>query len=413
MLSLLGSGMTWFGLTLWAWNASGEATPLALVSLFSYAPALLLSPIAGVFVDRWQRKLVLALSDSGCVVGTMVVWILYSSGHLELWHVYVVALAGSGFTAFEYPAYKAAVTMMLPPEQYARAEGMMGLAESAATILAPLAAAALFGVIGLRGIMLIDIVTYLIALSTLLVVYIPQPSPTPTASPGWRGIVEDMWLGFRYLWQQPALRMLNVIFCLGNLCEGLGVALITPMILARTGNNEVILGSVQSAGALGGVIGAAVLSAWGGPQRRAQGMVLSWAAAFGLGLMLIGAGGQTWWWAVGNFCFYALAALVNGLDTAFWQVKVAPEIQGRVFASRLFIIQLPYVLMIGLAGPLADWVCEPAMIRAGFDPGSGMALLIMTASLSGMVITLVSYARHWARQADELIPDQTQPSASD
>src|SRR5262245_7540283 len=157
VISLLGSSMTWFALTLWAWQTSGQATTLALVSFFAFIPTLLFSPLAGALVDRWNRKWVMILSDLGAALATLGILLLYTTKNLQLWHLYAVGALGAIFLAFQFPAYSAAITLIIPKEHYARAEGMIGLGQSAAGILAPLLAASLLGVIHLTGIMLIDL----------------------------------------------------------------------------------------------------------------------------------------------------------------------------------------------------------------------------------------------------------------
>src|SRR4029077_7321430 len=148
------------------------------VSFFAFIPTLLFSPLAGALVDRWNRKWVMILSDFGAALATLLVLLLYLTQHLQLWHLYTVGVLGGAFLAFQFPAYAAAMTLIVPKEHYARAEGMIGLGESAAGILAPFLAAALLGVIHLTGILFIDLFTFLIALGTLLWVHLPQPVMT-------------------------------------------------------------------------------------------------------------------------------------------------------------------------------------------------------------------------------------------
>ncbi len=126
VISLIGSGMTWFAFTIWAWEASGKASALAAIGFLTFLPSVLFSPLAGALVDRWNRKLVMLLSDLAAACGTLIVLLIYTFGSLQLWHVYTVSVLAGFFTAFQYPAYAAAVTTMLSKEDYTRAEGMLG-----------------------------------------------------------------------------------------------------------------------------------------------------------------------------------------------------------------------------------------------------------------------------------------------
>jgi MFS family permease len=415
-LSLFGSAMTWFAFTVWTWEITGQATVLALVGFFSTGPALLFSPVAGALVDRWNRKLVMMFSDIAAGLGTAAVLLLYATDNLQIWHVYLVAVLAGGFMAFQFPAYSAAVTMMLPKEQYARAEGMVGLVEAASGVLAPAVAAVLYANIGFAWIMLIDIMTLLLALGTLLLVRIPQPALTEAGREGQGSLWQESVYGFRYIFKRRSLSALQLLFAVGNFFESLGFTLIAPMILARSGNDEMVLGSVQSAGAIGGAIGGALLIAWGGPKRRIHGILLGWALANLMGLSLLGLGQGLALWALANFFADFFTPLVNGSDQAVWQSKVAPDVQGRVFATRLLLSQITIPVAMLLAGPLADYVFEPAMMPGGrlatmfgwltgTGAGAGMALIIVFAGLVGALVNLGGYAFRSVRNAEDILPD--------
>jgi MFS family permease len=145
LVSMTGTGMTRFAITIFAWQLTGEVTTLAMVGFFSFAPAVLLSPIAGAIVDRANRKLVLMLSDLAAGLMTIVVLILFTTGQLEIWHLFVTAAIAAAFEAFQFPAYSAAITLMLPKDQYARASGIHSLVHSAAMIASPILAGLLIG----------------------------------------------------------------------------------------------------------------------------------------------------------------------------------------------------------------------------------------------------------------------------
>ncbi len=416
VVSLLGSAMTWFAFTIWAWQTTGEATVLALVGFFSFGPTLLLSPLAGVLVDRWNRKLVMMLSDLATGLGTLVVLLLYATGSLQVWHLYLVGAVAAAFVSFQFPAYSAAVTMMLPKEHYARAQGMLGLASSASGIFGPLLAALLLGVIGIVGIMIIDVITFLAAIGALLLVHIPQPAVTEAGREGYGSIWKESVYGFRYIVERPSLLALQLVLANSNLLHSLVFTLVAPMILARTGNQEIVLGSVQSAGAIGGTVGGLLLVISGGPKRRIHGILIGWALASLLGGPLMGLGHSLTLWILASFFSSFFAPIIYGSDQAIWQAKVAPDVQGRVFATRQLISQATIPLAMLLAGPLADRVFEPAMRPegnlagtfgwlVGAGPGAGMALLIVFAGILGMLVGLGGYAFYNVRNAEDILPD--------
>ncbi len=147
------------------------------------------------------------------------------------------------------------------------------------------------------------------------------------------------------------------------------MAVMVPMILARTGNNERILASVQSISAVGGVVGGLAMSAWGGPKRKVNGVLLGMTVESLLGPTIMGLARSLVGWAVGGFFVQAVIPIINGSNQAIWQAKVPPSMQGRVFATRRMIAQVAFPFAVLVAGPLADNVFEPAMQGTGVPVG--------------------------------------------
>lgn len=422
-VSLLGTGMTAFTMTIWAWQTTGEATALALVGFFTFAPTVLMSPIAGALVDRWNRKLVMMLSDLASGLSTVIVLILMTSGRLEIWHLYVTGAFSGAFQAFQFPAYSAAVTMMLPKEQYARANGMISLAGSASRILAPVAAGILLGIVGTSGILAFDIITFIVAIGTLLPIHIPQPPSTELRQGEKPSLLRDSVYGFRYIYERPSLLGLLLVFFAMNLSFSMVFPLLAPMILSRTGNDTLILGSVQSALGVGGVLGGVLMSVWGGPKRKIHGVILGMVASSLLGTLTLGLGQSPVMWTFAAFAIMCFMTIVNGSSQAIWQAKVAPEIQGRVFATRRLIAQITSPVSMILAGPLADWVFGPAMMPGGAlvpvfgwlvgtGPGAGISLIFVFAGLFGAIIGISAYAFVAIRNLEDILPDYDTPQAS-
>lgn len=416
VISLLGTAMTGFALTIWAWQITGEATALALVGFFQFVPIVLVSPFAGALVDRWNRRLTMMLSDLAAGLSTFVVLLLLATDNLQIWHLYITGAFSGAFQAFQFPAYSAAITMMVPKGQYARASGMLSIAQSASGIFAPVVAAIFLGVIGIAGIMTIDVVTFLVAIGALLLVHIPQPAVTEAGRRGGGSIWKESAYGFRYILERPSLLGLQLVFFTINLILTFGVILLAPMILARTGNDEIMLGSVRSAGAIGGVIGGLLLSAWGGPKRRVHGVLIGMALGSLLGQLLMGLGRGPYIWALASFLSLFFIPIVNGSNQAIWQAKVAPDVQGRVFATRLLIAQVTVPVAMLLAGPLADRIFEPAMMPGGSlaaifsavvgtGPGAGMSLIFVIAGVLGALVGLGGYAFRVVRNAEDILPD--------
>jgi MFS family permease len=422
--SIIGSSMTRFGLTIWAWQVTGRATALALIGLFSLVPMLILSPVAGVVVDRWSRKKIMILGDLVAGVSTLFLLVLFLLGKMEIWHIYLVSVVSGAGEAFQRPAYSAAISTMIPKKHYGRAHGMIGMVASSTAILAPIAASALLGFIGISGIMLIDVATFLFAVSILLLVRIPRASESNEGKRARGSMWRESSFGFRFLLERKPLMYLLMAFTTFNLMLTFAFSIRAPMILARTEANELLLGTVQMFFGLGGVAGGAVLSIWGGPKKRIRGLLLSIIGAMGFGLMLLGIGDNLLLWATGAFLVVFFAQFASSTNSVIWQTKVPHDVQGRVFAYRGMVSSIGMMLGMILAGTLADYIFEPLMRLDGWGadvfgqlvgtgPGAGMGLMMTLAALIGILLGAGAFLIPSIRNLEKLLPDcSTEPESN-
>jgi hypothetical protein len=330
------------------------------------------------------------LSDAATALGTLAALLLLLSGHLQIWHVYLIGLLAGFFTAFQYPAYAAAVSVMLPREHYARAEGMLGLAYTLSGILAPIFAATLLGWIGITGIMLIDLVTFLAAFGTLLWARIPQPQVTEIGQKSRSKVWRETAFGFRYIFERSSLLALTGMFLAANFFLAIGATLMAPLILSQTGNSETALATIQSLGAVGGVAGGAILMLWGGPKRRIYGVLLGGMGASLLGIAWLGLAKSLFWWSAGSFFFSFFEPFVEGGNIAIWQSKVEADVQGRVFSARQFLVRIPFMLGILASGHLA---------------ALGMSNVLIVSGVAGLVVFSAGYFIQSIRQVESSLPD--------
>lgn len=415
VFSLLGTSMTRFALTIWAWSITGEATTLALVGFFSYAPTVLLSPFAGALVDRWNRKLAMMLSDLAAGISTIIVLLLFVTGNLQIWHLYVTGAFSGAFLAFQFPAYSATITMLVSKDQYGRASGMLSIARYGSSIFAPVLASILLGIIGINGILSVDVITLLVAISVLLLIRIPQPKVTEEGRKSKGNLWKESIYGFRYISKRPSLLALQLLYFFIMLFVFFAITVMSPMILARTGSDVTVLGIVESAFGIGGIIGSVVLSVWGGPKRRINGVFIGFIFAM-LGLLLMGLGRDPFVWALAAFFTMFFVPILDGSDQAIWQSKVPPDVQGRVFGSRLLLSDSSIPISMLLAGPLADHIFEPAMMQGGSlvaifgglvgtGPGAGMSLIFVFAGALGILIALIGFSLRVVRNVEDILPD--------
>ena len=427
-VSSLGTGMTRFAFLIWAYQqtaADGNpATTLALLGFFAWLPYILLSPIAGVWVDRLDRRLVLVLADLGSGLTTAVVLLLYLTGDLQIWHLYLLEGLTSAFDAFQGPAYIAATSTLLSKQAYGRANGMRSLAQDGSQIAAPVLAGVLLPWIGIDGVMGIDLATFGVAMLTLLLVKLPVVRQTIAREQKERFLTQVSF-GFRYIFARKGLLGLMLIFMGIEFFATLTYFAVLPaLILGRTGGDETALGIVQAALGGAGFVGGLLLSIWGLPRRKIHAIFGFCALSFLCGDLLFATGRTLTAWIIAACVAAVFIPFIVGADRTIWQSKVAPHLQGRVFSIAGMFRGAMKPLGYLLAGPLADRVFGPAMQPGGAltpifgwlvgtGPGAGIGLMFVCTAVLGAIMSLSGYFFRPIRCVDEDLPDYDEPWATE
>jgi len=384
------------------------------MNILSYTlPTLLITPIAGALVDRWDRRWAMILSDTGAGLSTLAIWLLFTSGHLEVWHIYVSTAVSAGFSAFQWPAYSAATTLLVPKKHLGRSSGMVQIGDAISQLISPVAAGALFVTTGLNGIILIDFITFAFAVSSLLVVRVPKPEITADGRAGQGSLLTEASFGWKYITARPGLLGLLLYFATTNFAGGFVGPLLVPMMLELAEPDKI--GMTFSLMGIGMLVGTLVMSAWGGPKRRVLGIFIpGFLMAFFWGI--VGLRPSLVWIGVGGFLFMVVMPILNGSSQAIWQTKTAPDVQGRVFAVRRMIAQFSQPISIILAGPLVDKVFQPLMNVdgalagnvgqiIGTGPGRGTGLIFIVLGIFVFCTTTIAFSYPRIRKLEEELPD--------
>lgn len=424
-ISLVGSGLTGFGLSVWIYAETGQATPMAITALAYNLPRILISPIAGSVVDRYNRKLIMVLSDTAAFFVTVAYGALIFTDHLQVWHIYALAAISSTFGSFQDPAYRASITMMVPKKQLARAAGIQQIGSAMQSILVPVLAGVLYGLVGFRGIIVIDMATYFFAIGALIWAHIPQPELVTDIGTGEKSsMLTDALFGWRYLRERPGLITLLLYFAVVNFFLSLSSVLSAPLVLSFGTATE--MGLVQMAGGAGMLIGGLVIGTWGGPKtKRVWGVILTIFLS-GFGFFITGLRPEALVVGIGQFVFLIFIPVAAALSQAVWQMKVPADVQGRVFAIRAMISASIIPLANLLAGPLADRVFEPMMREGGaladsflgrlvgVGPGRGIAVIYLISAvflwLSSVVIFTYPRVRNLEEEIPDAVADDSEPS---
>lgn len=415
-VSLFGSGMTSFALTIWVYQQTESPTALSITGFFWTIPMLIYGPIGGALADRLPRKLLLIVSDTMAGLASLGLLLVYQYGNLEMWHIYTVVFVLGVADSIQVPALMSSITMLVSKRHISRANGMQELASTASSIFSPIAAAGLLAFTDIKDILLLDLLTFSIALITLAITQIPQPKRTDVGSDSRGNFLQDVVFGFRFILARPSFRGLQLLWMSANLIGTMSSVLISHLVLARTGNNELVLSYVEAIMSGGAVMGGLIISIWGGPKKKIQGALICMALSSILGRMAFSLGRDFVSWIPGAFFMFFFIPILNGALAPIWHSKIPPDVQGRVMSVRITASRAMIPLGNLLAGPLAEKIFEPMMQTGGAlcplfgkflgtGPGAGMSLLIFFSGFLMLCLTPIGLLIPAIRDAESLLPD--------
>ena len=414
LVSLLGSSITNFALDVWVYQQSGSVTQLSFLILFTTLPLVIISPFAGILVDRWNRRWVMILSDSGAALSTLIMVFLLVTGKIQIWHIYLTTAVSSSFSAFQWPAYSAATTLLVPKKHLGRASGMTQLAQGLGQLLAPILGGVLLGVIQLSGIFVLDLSSFLFALTTLLLVRFPHHNVTPSQLTNQTSLLRQLVYSFDYLRARSGLLALLWFFASSNFLMGILQVLSYPLILSFASPAQ--LGIILSFGGVGMVTGSLMMSTWGGGRQKYINILFGFMLLEGLSMMAAGLYHSVFLFAIAAFLFFLGLPFIKGSSQVIFQRKVAIDVQGRVFSLRSTIAFSCLPLAYLVAGPLADHIFEPLMKVngplagtigqvIGTGLGRGISLMFIVLGALTILVTIMAYQYAPLRLVEDKLPD--------
>lgn len=413
LVSTLGSGLSGFALGVRVYDSTRSTTLFAISLLVYILPTILVAPVAGVLADRWDRRRVMILSDSLAGAATLGILLIVFTSELQIWQIYIAQFLLSTANTFQWPAYTAATSQLVPKEQLGRAAGMSQVGEAISSLISPAVAGALYVTAGLKLILSIDILTYLFALATLLLVRFPKPMATDEGAQGQGSFLKEALYGWHYLRQRPGLLHLQMVWAVINFTASVSIALFTPMILEITTPD--VLGYITSIASIGFLLGTLVMSAWGGPKRKIFG-TYTFESVIGLSFVITGLSASIPLVTAGYWLGLFAMPITNGCTQAIWLRKVAQDVQGRVFAVRRMIAFSMIPLAYLASGPLSEKVFIPLLVEGGpladslgrvfgTGPGRGIGLMYCCFGLLYMLIAQVVILDPRIRRMELELPD--------
>jgi DHA3 family macrolide efflux protein-like MFS transporter len=298
---------------------------------------------------------VLIISDGAIAVAIIILAFLYSWNLIKIWHIYVLMFVRAFLGAFQWPAFQASISMMVPKKQLSRVAGFNQSLQGLVSILAPPLGALLFEILPIEHILAIDVATAFFAISPLFFISVPQPERIVDIKAGWGSVLADMKEGIRFVWNWRGLRIIMGMSMIINLVINPGFSLLPLVITNHFHGGAIELAYLQSAGGIGMIAGGVLLGVWGGFSNRVVTAFSSlivggvFIIVFGLvpGTMLLLA-------IVSFFIFSTTNSMANGTFFAVMQAIIPHEIQGRVFTLLMSLSGAMAPLGLAIAGPVAD-----------------------------------------------------------
>jgi DHA3 family macrolide efflux protein-like MFS transporter len=352
--SRLGSRIVQFAL-IWYLTTTGSATVLATASMVGLLPQIILGPLAGTLVDRWDRRNVLIYADSMIALAAIILTFLFASGTVQIWHIYILMFTRALGGAFHTPAMTASTTLLVPEKHLARIQGMNGTLGGVIGILSPMLGALLLNLMSMQGIMAIDVGTALFAILPLF--FIPIPQPKPDVDKNVSSILADLMDGMRYLWSVPGLWLITLSHAVIYLLMMPAYSLIPIFVTDYLNGGAPQLAWMQSSSALGTIAGGLLLSIWGGFRRQVVTVLLATLLS-GLSWVVMGITPESGLYVAMGALFLgtAMNGVMVGSVGALWQAVIPPEMQGRLFAIGITIISGMSSIGLAVAGPTVDQV---------------------------------------------------------
>ncbi len=394
-VSELGTSMTGFATVIWMYSNSGQVMSSSLLAICSTVPYLIVSLLGGVVVDKMNKKKIMLICDSIAAAGSVILLGCYILGYLQLWVLCLVNIINGFMNAFQNPASQVTVTLLVEQKDYARIGGIQSTMGALVGIFQPILATTILNVLGLQWILIVDLCTFVFAFLVLLfVVQIPDEIASDSQSSFseiWNGLKE----GIYFISGNRPILMLLIMYCILEFIGAISFdGMFTPLLLARTNNNETIVGIVSSFMAIGCIVASVILSMMEQPKKKLPIMYFGSYMCL-IGITLFGMGRNLVWWCIVVFIGCFGSPIYHTYQTIIIREKVDASMQGRVFSLQGMITQALTPLGFLGGGMLADYIFEPLMKKmflgkniitffVGRQNGSGIGLIFVIAGLVGI-----------------------------
>lgn len=395
-ISQLGSSMTAFALTLWLYEETGSSLSTAALTICSYAPYVVMSIFAGALTDRFDKKKTMLLCDLFAAACSIAVFLLFRSGLLAVWHLYLLNMVSGLMNTVQHPASEVAMTLIIPREYYQKTSGLNSLSRSLVSILNPLLATALYTLAGLNAVIALDLLSFGIAFVTLLC-FIRLPEAQPQAQTNVLLLAKE---GLAFLKKTPLVLALILFLSGVNLVASAFDAVLPGLVIPNPRGGSGMLGVVTSCAGLAMLLGSLIVTVLPKPRDRVKVVYLTMLFSLSTENFVIAFSRSPILWCAAQGLGWIVVPIMSANLDVILRSTIPVELQGRVYACRntLQFFTIPIGLFWG--GFMVDAVCEPFMARYGANAilsalfgigkGSGAALMMAILGVVGCLFCLIA-----------------------
>lgn len=397
-ISMLGSALSAFGLGIWIFQKTGNAASFAMSAACTVLPALLFAPFAGSIADRKKRKAIILLTDSIDAFLKILIVTLLIFNKLELWMVYPLVFISGTLGTFQNPAFGASIPMLVPTDKLTRANGLLQFSSAIQNLLAPVIAGFLYPLIELKGLFIIDFVSFFFALASIASIKIPQPLIEKTKDSLVLAALKDLKYAWKYLIQKEGLMQLIVFFAFLNFIANLSMILLGPLMMSVY--NSQAYGNVQAGIGLAMLLGGLCSSLIPDTKNKIKRILLILSLC-SIGPIISGTTLNRIIITGGFFIFMFPVPYVNTLLMSIFQIKIERNVLGRVGALMTAILAAITPIAYLCAGPLADYVFEPLMN----EKGRGIGLIFIISGILLIISCLLMRLNKTVTSIEKRLPD--------
>jgi MFS transporter, DHA3 family, macrolide efflux protein len=412
LVSGVGSRLTSFALGVWVYETTGSTTQFAMVFVAMAVPVVLVSPFAGALVDRWDRRRVMIVCESISVVVIAALALSAAIGELSMWQIYLGVGSTAVANCFLQPAYAASVPLLADRDQLVRLNGMIQTGQGFALVGGPALAGVLMQFFDLSVVLLVDALTFVVGAVCIALARIPRP---PRDETGEDNLIREAHEGWSYIAQRPGLLGLLTLSAASSFVFAIASIAITPLVLSVVNDDKALLGLQMSLSCSGLLVGGLFITLWGGPRQKIH-SVLGFSIFSGLMIAIHGLAPSLTLLIVAGFLMFLSIPPAQSASYALWQSKVPSQLLGRCFAMLRMTSEAALPLGYLLAGPLAEYVFEPALMPdgalassvgsvIGVGEGRGLGLMFIVMGLTMSAIAAAGYAMRSVREIDHALPD--------